>query len=164
MVGTAGATSEWGGDPMSETVDGTPPLDTEPAVEAFVRAQADNVHDPCSMAIGLNVGLAEMGLIRHVAASHVGERWAVEVTVRLTSPGCQYFFSFQEQLQAHLLAHPQIARADVTWDHTLDWTPEDMADTAKHRIAERMRRLPTERNAVRQLRKASSTNQRALAP
>lgn len=108
------------------------------AVEQFVRSQADCVYDPCSMAIGLNVGLAEMGLIRDVTVAPAGPNWEVWVNIRLTSPGCQYFFYFEEQLQARLLAHPQIVRADVTWDHRLDWTPEDLSSGVRARIAQRM--------------------------
>lgn len=117
-------------------------LDSARAVEHFVRTRADEVHDPCSMAIGLNVGLSEMGLIRDVVVSPAGPDWVVHIQVRLTSPGCQYFFYFQEQLQSRLLSHPQIIRAAVTWDHHLDWTPEDMAESARRRIAQRMSRLP----------------------
>ena len=113
------------------------------AVEEFVRSQADRVYDPCSMAIGLNVGLAEMGLIRDITVAPAGPNWEVWVNIRLTSPGCQYFFFFQEQLQARLLSHPQIMRADVTWDHRLDWTPEDFSAGVRARIAQRMSLKPS---------------------
>ena len=120
-------------------------LDSALVVETFVREQADDVHDPCSMALGLNVGLSEMGLIRNVEVVQLGPDWSVKVHVRLTSPGCQYFFYFQEQLEARLLAHPRITGVEVTWDHVLDWTPEDMAHSARNRIAQRMSMLRTER-------------------
>lgn len=117
-------------------------LDSVDAVDTFVRSQADQVHDPCSMALGLNVGLSEMGLIRGVNTDRIGQAWSVGVRVRLTSPGCQYFFYFQEQLETRLLAHPQIACVEIIWDHVLDWTPEDMAASARERIARRMSRMP----------------------
>ncbi|MDQ4099172.1 MAG: hypothetical protein M3121_01570 [Chloroflexota bacterium] len=95
------------------------------------------------MAIGLNVGLAEMGLIRDVTVAPAGPNWEVWVNIRLTSPGCQYFFFFQEQLQARLLSHPQIMRAHVTWDHRLDWTPEDLSAGVRARIAQRISLVPS---------------------
>jgi metal-sulfur cluster biosynthetic enzyme len=130
-------------------------FDAAHEVEEYVRMKADEVHDPCSMAIGLNVGLTEMGLIRHVVVSPAGPDWSVQVNVRLTSPGCQYFFYFQEQLQARLLSHPQIVQVDVTWDHQLDWTPEDMAESARQRFAQRMSRLPPPTGSTRAVDKAT---------
>ncbi len=132
------------------------PLESAEAVEEFVRFQADRVYDPCSMAIGLNVGLAEMGLIRDVTVAPAGPNWEVWVNIRLTSPGCQYFFYFEEQLQARLLSHPQIVRADVAWDHRLDWTPEDLSAGVRARIAHRMSLMPPPKPA------SSRTNEIAV--
>lgn len=114
-------------------------LGTEEEVRDLARKVADEVHDPCSMAIGLNVGLAEMGLIREIAATGSPEGWRVRIRLRLTSPGCQYFFSFQEQLEARLLAHDGVVEVRVEWDEVLDWTPVDMAASVRARIEERRR-------------------------
>ncbi len=119
---------------------------TEAQVRELVRRVADEIHDPCSMAIGLNVGLAEMGLIREIAATTSPEGWRVRVQIRLTSPGCQYFFSFQEQLESRLLAHDGMSEVRVEWDEQFDWTPADMAASVRTRIDERNRhqhRLPS---------------------
>jgi metal-sulfur cluster biosynthetic enzyme len=113
---------------------------TEPEILALARRVADEVCDPCGMAIGLNVGLAEMGLIRELAASPAPDGWNIRLRLRLTSPGCQYFFFFREELERRLLAQPVIVAAEIEWDQTLDWTPADMAETARQRIAERQQR------------------------
>jgi metal-sulfur cluster biosynthetic enzyme len=109
-------------------------------IEEMVREVADQIYDPCSMAIGLNIGLAEMGLIRDVAAEPKGEGWAIRVRLRLTSPGCQYFFYFQQELERRLLSQCGVLAVTVDWDHTLDWTPEDLAASARQKV-ERRRRL-----------------------
>ncbi len=115
---------------------------TEAEIRELVRCVADEIHDPCSMAIGLNVGLAEMGLVREIAAIASPEGWRVRVRIRLTSPGCQYFFSFQEQLETRLLEHDEVAEVRVEWDEQFDWNPADMAASVRKRIEERSRRQP----------------------
>ncbi len=119
-----------------------PVLVSEADVLAFVGETADGIYDPCSMAIGLNVGLVEMGLVRRITASPLDDGWDVAVQIRLTSPGCQYYFYFQEELEARLLDNPAIAKASVTWDPRLDWTPEDMAASAREKIEGRIRLFP----------------------
>lgn len=110
---------------------------TEAQIIDLVRQVADEVYDPCSMAIGLNVGLAEMGLIREIAAAPGFEGWEVRIRLRLTSPGCQYFFYFQEEMERRLLMHAEIASIRVEWDQVLDWTPDDLSSSAKAKIERR---------------------------
>ncbi|HVL26042.1 MAG TPA: hypothetical protein VM450_18255 [Thermomicrobiales bacterium] len=106
-----------------------------------VREVVDDIHDPCGMAIGLNIGMAEMGLIREIDADAAPAGWHVRVRVRVTSPGCQYYFYFQQELERRLLAHHDIAAVDVQWDDRLDWTPEDFAPTARAKMALRQQML-----------------------
>ncbi len=91
--------------------------------------------------MGLHVGLTEMGLVRSVTAERIAEGWNVQLHLRLTSPGCQYFFYFQQELEARLLEHPDIAVAAVHWDERLDWTPADLAPSAREKVAARQARL-----------------------
>jgi metal-sulfur cluster biosynthetic enzyme len=122
------------------------PLQVQPASQApaqlieLARQVADEVCDPCGMAIGLNVGLAEMGLIRELDVQPGQRGWHVRMRLRLTSPGCQYFFFFREELEKRLLAHPEFASVDIEWDQELDWTPADIALSARSRIEARSRR------------------------
>jgi metal-sulfur cluster biosynthetic enzyme len=107
----------------------------------LVRQATDEVYDPCGMAIGINVGLAEMGLVREIAADPVAGGWHVRVRLRVTSPGCQYFFYFQQELERRLMGHAEVAAVDVEWDEQLDWTPEDLAQSARDKMALRQKML-----------------------
>ena len=122
-----------------------PVLSSVDDVRAYVRRMADTVHDPCGMAVGVRVGLDEMGLLRRVeitrAAEGGGSYWSVRVDLRLTGPGCQYFFAFKANLEELLVAHPQISGAVVEWDPSLDWTPENMSPAARSKLQERRRAL-----------------------
>lgn len=119
--------------PATATAD----LTSASEVERFVRGVADTVYDPCGMAMGLQIGLAEMGLVRLVEIDEVAGGWRVAVHLRLTSPGCQYFYYFQQELEARLLGQTAIHEATVHWDERLDWTPADMAGSAQAKIAKR---------------------------
>jgi metal-sulfur cluster biosynthetic enzyme len=109
-------------------------------VVGFARLMADEVHDPCSrMAVELKIGLAEMGLVRHVVVEPDPGGWKLKLRLRATPPGCQH--SFGDNLEQRLDAHPGIATAEVLWDRTFDWTPEDVVPPARERIDARQRRL-----------------------
>jgi metal-sulfur cluster biosynthetic enzyme len=114
---------------------------TQAGIVDLVRATVNEIYDPCGMAIGLNIGLAEMGLVREIAANPAPAGWHVRVRLRVTSPGCQYFFYFQQELERRLLTHHDIAAVDVQWDDQLDWTPEDIAPTARAKMALRQQML-----------------------
>lgn len=111
-------------------------------VDAYVRAVSDTIYDPCGMAMGLNIGINEMGLIRTIDVSAAGGgMWNINILLRLTAPGCEYFFAFKDNLEQALLPHPQIQYAHVEWDPTLDWTPEALSESARSRLEERRREL-----------------------
>ncbi len=118
-----------------------PDLHGSREVLEYVRCTADTVHDPCGMAAGVRLGLNEMGLVRRVETEPSAEGWSVQVQLRLTSPGCVYFFAFKDNLEERLGAHPQISRVAVDWDPSLDWTPEDLSPAARSRLEERRRAL-----------------------
>jgi len=107
----------------------------------YIRRTADTIHDPCGMATGVRLGLNEMGLLRRVEIEQDAEGWRVWIQLRLTSPGCVYFFAFKDNLEERLTAHPQITRVIVEWDPTLDWTPEDLSPAAQSKLEERRREL-----------------------
>lgn len=132
---------------MAETTEeARPALDDPAEVLEYVRRVADGIYDPCGMTVGVRIGLNEMGLMREVEAEpdaegDDGSCWNVRVRLRLTGPGCQYFFLFKDNLEERLTAHPQISRVVVDWDPTIDWTPEDMFPAARSRLEERRREL-----------------------
>ncbi len=118
-----------------------PDLHGSREVLEFVRRTADTIHDPCGMATGVRLGLNEMGLLRRIQTEPDADGWSVRVQLRLTSPGCLYFFAFKDNLEERLTAHPQISRVDVEWDPSLDWTPEDLSPAARSKLEERRREL-----------------------
>lgn len=122
---------------MLEDVQGADPLERHPQILHLVRSVANQVHDPCSMAMGLKIGLDDMGLVREVNATRAPNGWDVRLLLRLTSPGCQYFFYFREELEKRLLAYASVSTVRVEWDERLDWTPDDFSATAREKIAER---------------------------
>jgi metal-sulfur cluster biosynthetic enzyme len=107
----------------------------------YIRRTADTIHDPCGMATGVRLGLSEMGLLRQVETEPDADGWSVRIQLRLTSPGCVYFFAFKDNLEERLGAHPQISRVVVDWDPSLDWTPEDLSPAAQSKLAKRRREL-----------------------
>jgi metal-sulfur cluster biosynthetic enzyme len=120
-------------------------LDDQAEVLEYVRRVADGIHDPCGMTAGVRIGLYEMGLVREVEVeADEGEDepcWNVKVRLRLTGPGCQYFFLFKDNLEERLSAHPRISHATVDWDPSIDWTPEEMTPAARSRLDARRRSL-----------------------
>jgi metal-sulfur cluster biosynthetic enzyme len=109
-------------------------LTTESEVATLVRSVANDVYDPCGMAMGLKLGLVEMGIVREVTAAPGDEGWHVGVHLQLTSPGCQYFFYFQQELETRLTAHPDVSRVSIGWDNGLNWTPEDLHTSAREKL------------------------------
>jgi metal-sulfur cluster biosynthetic enzyme len=110
---------------------------TAEEMTTLVRGVANEVYDPCGMAMGLKIGLTEMGLIREVDATPGTEGWDVNVHLRLTSPGCQYFFYFQQELENRLLGQPGVSNVSIAWDNGMEWTPENMAPSARRKIDSR---------------------------
>ena len=82
-----------------------------------------------------------MGLLRQVRTEPEADGWSVRVQLRLTSPGCLYYFAFKDNLEERLAAHPQISSVVVDWDPSLDWTPEDLSQAAQSKLEERRREL-----------------------
>ena len=126
----------------------TTELTTASDVATLVRDVANQVYDPCGMAMGLKIGLTEMGLVRDVTANPGTDGWDVGVHLRLTSPGCQYFFYFQQELETRLLGHPDVSNVSVAWDNGMEWTPENLAPSARQKIDSRqilLRPVPTRR-------------------
>ena len=118
-----------------------PGLHDSREVLEYIRRTADTIHDPCGMATGVRLGLNEMGLLRRVEIEPDAEGWSVWIQLRLTSPGCVYFFAFKDNLEERLMAHPQITNVVVEWDPTLDWTPEDLSPAAQSKLEKRRREL-----------------------
>lgn len=94
----------------------------------------DSVPDPCSMARGLNFGMAQMGMIRRVEVSPEGDGWSAVVQVRLTAPNCLYMGYFEKQTRIATADIPGLSVLHIKWDGNFDWTPDDLGDEAKVKL------------------------------
>ena len=102
----------------------------------------DEIHDPCSTAMSIPMGLAEMGLIKHV---HVSTGGHVEVTLRLTSPFCEMIGFMKTEAIRRVGALEGVAEVAVNHDSGLDWDHDLIAPQAQQR---RRLRLETLRRLV----------------
>jgi len=120
-------------------------LQTSDDVDAYVTAEVNRITDPCSQALGVAIGLCDMGLVRELEAVPLDGGWSVRLTLRLTSPGCLYFVYFEESIRQRI-TDPAIKRLQIDFDSGLDWTPEAIAPEAQRRLqAYRSRLLKTQR-------------------
>jgi metal-sulfur cluster biosynthetic enzyme len=104
---------------------------------AAVDDALDRVVDPCSKALGVPLGLREMGLTTSVTVDD--EAGAVQVTMRLTSPCCAYGPMLADAAKRELERVPSVTSASVEIDHAAVWVPADMGADAMSRL-ERSRR------------------------
>jgi metal-sulfur cluster biosynthetic enzyme len=108
---------------------------TEAEIVARVTEAANRVDDPCALAQGVSIGMADMGLIRglEVRKSPDGPAWDVTVTLRFTAPSCFYFSYFEDQLSQLLKSEPGI-RLSFLWDDVFDWTPDSLSPDAREKL------------------------------
>ena len=111
-------------------------LNSKEQVVAFVQAQANEVYDPCGLALGVSIGIADMGLIRSINVECLETGWHVKLNLRFTSPGCLYFVYFERELGQRLAAVSQIVSLEIEKDHVLDWTPDDLSESAQSKLKE----------------------------
>jgi metal-sulfur cluster biosynthetic enzyme len=102
-----------------------------------VEAALAHVVDPCSVATGVPINLADMGLIKDVTIT--GGR--VEVTLRLTSPICWQAGSIVDTARRNVEAVPGVEEVTCTVDAASEWLPTMMAPSATAKLR-RARPLP----------------------
>lgn len=108
-------------------------LQSKDEVTSYIREQVNQVTDPCSEALGVAIGLCDMGLVRELEVEPAGDTWSVRLALRLTSPGCLYFVYFEESIRERV-TDPAIRSLDISFDSGLDWTPEAIAPDAQQRL------------------------------
>jgi metal-sulfur cluster biosynthetic enzyme len=102
----------------------------EPGPRAAVLGQLDLIHDPCSVASGVPMGLTEMGLVAHVDIAPDGR---VHIDLRLTSPFCHMIPFMQSEAVRLVGALPGVTSVTVAGDQGLDWSPDMIAPEAQER-------------------------------
>lgn len=113
-----------------------------------ILGRLDEVKDPCSVATGSPMGLAEMGLVRSVDISADGD---VHVVLRLTSPFCEMIGFLTESATKEIAGLPAVASVTVESDSGFDWSPEHMAPHQQQRRAERLSAVRADVAAHRRL-------------
>jgi metal-sulfur cluster biosynthetic enzyme len=109
------------------------------ARHAEARARINAIHDPCSIASNVPIGIVDMGIVHSLEVD--GDR--VSVRVRPTFPGCLYVGLFAQEIDRVLTALPWCQEVDVSLAEGAGvWSEESMAPAARSRLADnRMRRL-----------------------
>lgn len=110
----------------------------------------DSVQDPCSLAQAIPVGISEMGMVTDVRISDPGPSGHrdVELVLRLTAPGCMYVPFMDRSIRATVSELSEVGEIAIEWSPDSDWSPADISEPARLRIAEaRERRLRRRREA-----------------
>jgi metal-sulfur cluster biosynthetic enzyme len=107
---------------------------------AAILAELDEIKDPCSMASGVPMGLAELGLIDTIDISPQGD---VAIRLRLTSPFCHMIGFFKTEVQRRVMEVPGIASVSLSADNGLDWSPDRISAPAQARRAVQLQKMQT---------------------
>lgn len=98
--------------------------------EAAVRQALENVVDPCSIATGVPISLADMGLIKEL-------RWLdgeVKLVLQLTSPICWQAANILSAVERTAMSVPGVRSVHCTLDPTSEWMPSMMSAGARERL------------------------------
>ncbi len=104
--------------------------DSDAELERRMRAELNEILDPCSVGSGNPMGVEEMGLIERLELSSDG---CATVSYRLTAPGCLMVGVFRSESVARLSAFSEVRRVEVTFDSGLDWSPDMLSADAQSR-------------------------------
>lgn len=104
---------------------------------AAIHAALARVVDPCSIATGVPINLADMGMVKEVAA----DGGAVRITLRLTSPICWQATNILAKVREYVGSVPGVASVDCSFDAGNEWLPSMMAEVARQRLR-RLRPVP----------------------
>ena len=97
---------------------------------AQVREALAGVVDPCSIATGLPLTLAEMGMVEDITV----EDGRVTVTLVLTSPVCWQAGNIIQAVETSLGRVPGVASVACTVNHDAAWLPGHMDPGARLRL------------------------------
>jgi metal-sulfur cluster biosynthetic enzyme len=89
-------------------------------IATAARAALDEIYDPCSVAAGRPLGLAEMGLVQSVDVAADGE---VSIVLRTTFPGCTMIPMLAGAVEERIRALPNVTDVAVSIDPRFTWTP-----------------------------------------
>lgn len=107
-------------------------------LEEEIRERLNEIQDPCSVATGSAVGLADMGLVEDVSVTPDGD---VRISLRLTSPTCNMLGYMAEEANAKVRQLGGVRSVEVVADEGLDWSPSLMSPAAQERRRARVEML-----------------------
>lgn len=97
------------------------------------RAAINAIHDPCSIASKVPIGIVDMGIVHSLEV----KEGRVSVTVRPTFPGCLYVGLFAQEIDRALMALPWCHGVNVALAEGAGvWSEESIAPAARSRLAE----------------------------
>jgi metal-sulfur cluster biosynthetic enzyme len=100
---------------------------------AEVDRRLDSVKDPCSLAAGTPLGLAEMGLIRGWVFDE--ETHLLTVSLCVTSPACFLSGQMADAIRRELGELPDVDDVDVVIDSDHQWAHGDATPEARERLS-----------------------------
>jgi metal-sulfur cluster biosynthetic enzyme len=106
----------------------------------------DEIHDPCSVASSVPMGLAEMGVVKSVAVSETGR---VAITLRLTSPFCEMISFMRTESVRKVEALDGVTECVVDHDSGFDWDDDMIAPPAAQRRRLRLAAIRQEHESHR---------------
>jgi metal-sulfur cluster biosynthetic enzyme len=121
----------------------------EPELVREIYRVLDEIHDPCSVASSVPMGLAEMGVIKSVAVSESGQ---VAITLRLTSPFCEMISFMRTESVRKVEALDGVTGCVVDHDSGFDWDDDMIAPAAAHRRRLRLESVRREYESHRDAR------------
>jgi metal-sulfur cluster biosynthetic enzyme len=95
-----------------------------------VHRALERVVDPCSIATGVPITLADMGLVEDVAVT--GGR--AQIRLRVTSPFCMHIGNIQERILHVVGEVPGVDDVDLEIDDGMNWLPSMMAPESQRRL------------------------------
>lgn len=99
--------------------------------EQALLERIQDIPDPCSLATGVPLGIREMGLIESLKL----EEGTVTVRMHITSPLCMMSAYFMREIEQRLLSQEGVTSVQVEFDHSLQWSPNDIHPEARERLA-----------------------------
>jgi metal-sulfur cluster biosynthetic enzyme len=107
------------------------------AIAEQVTERLNSIGDPCSVAVGTPMGLAEMGLVEAVDVDEAGH---ATIRLRLTSPTCHMIGYFHVEAKKRAAEVDGVSSVSVEADIGLDWDPSMMTAAARTRRLQNLAR------------------------
>ncbi|WP_435335815.1 metal-sulfur cluster assembly factor [Haloarchaeobius sp. TZWWS8] len=121
---------------MSTTSHITADQEFDDPLKSAIKAELDQVLDPCSCMSNHPVSILDLGLVEDIETRDGGRH--VEVTLLLTSQLCTYFIDMNDEIIERVEALDGVETVDVHQDTSGQvWTQERMAEDERRERRER---------------------------